>query len=174
MVDKMDSRRLPALHRVQHALSDMTLQGIEQISKVSRPCPLPSHLHPPATATRPASSVLCPLPGVHALAQTDNKKKIIITEMGVQGPAGVDPPGRTGVSLMRVLSEKDVDPVRTTSQRHRGDLHGEPLQAGAPPSLDPTVSGSGCGPCTAPFRAFTLILVVSSLNPLLHLGFMDS
>ncbi|KAM9250270.1 LOW QUALITY PROTEIN: DNA-directed RNA polymerase II subunit RPB1-like [Cariama cristata] len=66
-------------------LTDMTLQGIEQISKV--------YMH---------------------LPQTDNKKKIIITEDGVFKALQEWILETDGVSLMRVLSEKDVDPVRTT------------------------------------------------------------
>lgn len=77
------------------------------------------------------------------------------------------------MSLMRVLSEKDVDPVRTTSNDIRGDLHGEPLQAGTPPSLDPLGLGQWLWSMLA-LQGISLIWCGSSLNPLLHLGFMDS
>ncbi|RZF37892.1 hypothetical protein LSTR_LSTR009992 [Laodelphax striatellus] len=67
-------------------LSDMTLQGIEAISKV--------YMH---------------------LPQTDSKKRIIITESG-EFKAIADWLLETdGTSLMKVLSERDVDPVRTCS-----------------------------------------------------------
>jgi len=49
------------------------------------------------------------------LPQTDNKKKIIITEEGEFKALQEWILETDGVSLMRVLSEKDVDPVRTTS-----------------------------------------------------------
>ncbi|KAL1115611.1 hypothetical protein AAG570_005901 [Ranatra chinensis] len=67
-------------------LSDMTLQGIEAISKV--------YMH---------------------LPQTDSKKRIIVTENG-EFKAIADWLLETdGTSLMKVLSERDVDPVRTFS-----------------------------------------------------------
>ncbi|KAI5711738.1 hypothetical protein M8J75_002812 [Diaphorina citri] len=67
-------------------LSDMTLQGIEAIGKV--------YMH---------------------LPQTDSKKRIIITESG-EFKAIADWLLETdGTSLMKVLSERDVDPVRTFS-----------------------------------------------------------
>uniref|UniRef100_A0A1B6E299 DNA-directed RNA polymerase subunit n=1 Tax=Clastoptera arizonana TaxID=38151 RepID=A0A1B6E299_9HEMI len=67
-------------------LSDMTLQGIEAISKV--------YMH---------------------LPQTDAKKRIIVTESG-EFKAIADWLLETdGTSLMKVLSERDVDPVRTFS-----------------------------------------------------------
>ncbi|CAH1400258.1 unnamed protein product [Nezara viridula] len=67
-------------------LSDMTLQGIEAISKV--------YMH---------------------LPQTDSKKRIIMTETG-EFKAIADWLLETdGTSLMKVLSERDVDPVRTFS-----------------------------------------------------------
>lgn len=57
-----------------------------------------------------------PLPQVYMhLPQTDNKKKIIITEDGEFKALQEWILETDGVSLMRVLSEKDVDPVRTTS-----------------------------------------------------------
>ncbi|XP_015787229.1 DNA-directed RNA polymerase II subunit RPB1 [Tetranychus urticae] len=67
-------------------LSDITLQGIESITKV--------YMHQPTT---------------------DNKKRIILTDTGeykaiVEWLLETD-----GTSLMRVLSERDVDPVRTYS-----------------------------------------------------------
>lgn len=49
------------------------------------------------------------------LPQTDNKKKIIITDDGEFKALQEWILETDGVSLMRVLSEKDVDPVRTTS-----------------------------------------------------------
>lgn len=49
------------------------------------------------------------------MPQTDNKKKIIITEDGEFKALQEWILETDGVSLMRVLSEKDVDPVRTTS-----------------------------------------------------------
>lgn len=56
------------------------------------------------------------LPQVYMhLPQTDNKKKIIITEDGEFKALQEWILETDGVSLMRVLSEKDVDPVRTTS-----------------------------------------------------------
>ncbi|XP_025193833.1 DNA-directed RNA polymerase II subunit RPB1-like isoform X2 [Melanaphis sacchari] len=67
-------------------LSDMTLQGIEAIAKV--------YMH---------------------LPQTDSKKRIIITDTG-EFKAIADWLLETdGTSLMKVLSERDVDPVRTFS-----------------------------------------------------------
>lgn len=67
-------------------LSDITLQGIESISKV--------YMHLPTT---------------------NNKKKITITESGEYKPVAEWLLETDGTSLMRVLSEKDVDPVRTYS-----------------------------------------------------------
>ncbi|XP_054719438.1 DNA-directed RNA polymerase II subunit RPB1-like [Uloborus diversus] len=67
-------------------LSDMTLQGIEAIIKV--------YMHLPTT---------------------DNKKRIVITETGEFKPIAEWLLETDGTSLMRVLSEKDVDPVRTYS-----------------------------------------------------------
>ncbi|KFM80989.1 DNA-directed RNA polymerase II subunit RPB1, partial [Stegodyphus mimosarum] len=67
-------------------LSDMTLQGIEAITKV--------YMHLPTT---------------------DNKKRIVITETGEFKPIAEWLLETDGTSLMRVLSEKDVDPVRTYS-----------------------------------------------------------
>lgn len=49
------------------------------------------------------------------LPQTENKKKTIITEEGEFKALQEWILETDGVSLMRVLSEKDVDPVRTTS-----------------------------------------------------------
>uniref|UniRef100_A0A0A9WL63 DNA-directed RNA polymerase n=2 Tax=Lygus hesperus TaxID=30085 RepID=A0A0A9WL63_LYGHE len=67
-------------------LSDMTLQGIEAIAKV--------YMH---------------------LPQTDSKKRIIVTETG-EFKAIADWLLETdGTSLMKVLSEREVDPVRTFS-----------------------------------------------------------
>ncbi|EMP25221.1 DNA-directed RNA polymerase II subunit RPB1 [Chelonia mydas] len=85
VVDKMDDDVF--LRCIEsNMLTDMTLQGIEQISKV--------YMH---------------------LLQKDNKKKIIITEDGEFKALQEWILETDGVSLMRVLSEKDVDPVRTTS-----------------------------------------------------------
>uniref|UniRef100_A0A674BGB4 DNA-directed RNA polymerase subunit n=1 Tax=Salmo trutta TaxID=8032 RepID=A0A674BGB4_SALTR len=85
VVDKMDDDVF--LRCIEsNMLTDMTLQGIEQISKV--------YMH---------------------LPQTDNKKKIIITEEGEFKALQEWILETDGVGLMRVLSEKDVDPVRTTS-----------------------------------------------------------
>lgn len=93
-------------------LTDMTLQGIEQISKVS------------AAETETRDTRLCWLEVQPStllfqvymhLPQTDNKKKIIITDDGEFKALQEWILETDGVSLMRVLSEKDVDPVRTTS-----------------------------------------------------------
>ena len=67
-------------------LSDMTLQGIESIGKV--------YMH---------------------LPQTDQKKRITITDSGEFKAIGEWLLETDGTSLMRVLSERDVDPVRTYS-----------------------------------------------------------
>ena len=67
-------------------LSDMTLQGLEAISKV--------YMH---------------------LPNTDDKKRIVITESGEFKAIAEWLLETDGTALMRVLSERDVDPVRTTS-----------------------------------------------------------
>ncbi|XP_037032570.1 DNA-directed RNA polymerase II subunit RPB1 [Bradysia coprophila] len=67
-------------------LSDMTLQGIEAIGKV--------YMH---------------------LPQTDSKKRIVITETGEFKAIGEWLLETDGTSMMKVLSERDVDPVRTFS-----------------------------------------------------------
>ncbi|CAD7094132.1 unnamed protein product [Hermetia illucens] len=67
-------------------LSDMTLQGIEAIGKV--------YMH---------------------LPQTDSKKRIVITESGEFKAIGEWLLETDGTSMMKVLSERDVDPVRTYS-----------------------------------------------------------
>ncbi|KAH7966257.1 hypothetical protein HPB49_014843 [Dermacentor silvarum] len=67
-------------------LSDMTLQGIEAITKV--------YMHLPTT---------------------DNKKRIVLTETGEFKAIAEWLLETDGTSLMRVLSERDVDPVRTYS-----------------------------------------------------------
>ncbi|XP_059480715.1 DNA-directed RNA polymerase II subunit RPB1 [Neocloeon triangulifer] len=67
-------------------LSDMTLQGIEAITKV--------YMH---------------------LPQTDSKKKIVITDNGRFKAIAEWLLETDGTSLMKVLSERDVDPVRTSS-----------------------------------------------------------
>lgn len=62
------------------------------------------------------NSPVAPLLQVYMhLPQTDNKKKIIITDDGEFKALQEWILETDGVSLMRVLSEKDVDPVRTTS-----------------------------------------------------------
>lgn len=116
VVDKMDDDVF--LRCIEsNMLTDMTLQGIEQISKVC----LPRGHHPPCPRPCPACQApaqldvpLCPQVYMH-LPQTDNKKKIIITEDGEFKALQEWILETDGVSLMRVLSEKDVDPVRTTS-----------------------------------------------------------
>ncbi|OWR53673.1 DNA-directed RNA polymerase II subunit RPB1 [Danaus plexippus] len=67
-------------------LSDMTLQGIEAIAKV--------YMH---------------------LPQTEAKKRIIITDQGEFKAIAEWLLETDGTSLMKVLSERDVDPVRTFS-----------------------------------------------------------
>ncbi len=67
-------------------LSDMTLQGLESISKV--------YMH---------------------LPQTDDKKRIVITDSGEFKSIAEWLLETDGTALMRVLSERDVDPVRTAS-----------------------------------------------------------
>ncbi|XP_033117859.1 DNA-directed RNA polymerase II subunit RPB1-like [Anneissia japonica] len=84
-VDKMDDDVF--LRCIEsNMLTDMTLQGIEQIAKV--------YMH---------------------LPQMDNKKRIIITEEGEFKAIQEWILETDGTSLMQVLSDKDVDPVRTTS-----------------------------------------------------------
>lgn len=118
VVDKMDDDVF--LRCIEsNMLTDMTLQGIEQISKVNHSLP-----HSPPTScfslshtlTQSNLNSLClPLQVYMHLPQTDNKKKIIITEDGEFKALQEWILETDGVSLMRVLSEKDVDPVRTTS-----------------------------------------------------------
>jgi DNA-directed RNA polymerase II subunit RPB1 len=67
-------------------LSDMTLQGIESIGKV--------YMHLPSL---------------------DQKKRIVITDLGEFKAIAEWLLETDGTSLMRVLSERDVDPVRTYS-----------------------------------------------------------
>jgi DNA-directed RNA polymerase II subunit RPB1 len=67
-------------------LSDMTLQGIEAIGKV--------YMH---------------------LPQTDAKKRIVVTDTGEFKAIAEWLLETDGTSLMRVLSERDVDPIRTYS-----------------------------------------------------------
>lgn len=67
-------------------LSDITLQGIESIAKV--------YMHLPTT---------------------ENKKRIIITDTGDYKALAEWILETDGTSLMRVLSEQDVDPIRTYS-----------------------------------------------------------
>ena len=68
-------------------LSDMTLQGIESIGKV--------YMHMPQNS--------------------DAKKRIVITDLGEFKAIAEWLLETDGTSLMRVLSERDVDPVRTYS-----------------------------------------------------------
>jgi DNA-directed RNA polymerase II subunit RPB1 len=116
VVDKMDDDVF--LRCIEsNMLTDMTLQGIEQISKVS----LSLSTHPLSCPALPCPALpglipACPAFQVYMhLPQTDNKKKIIITEDGEFKALQEWILETDGVSLMRVLSEKDVDPVRTTS-----------------------------------------------------------
>ncbi|CAD5117546.1 DgyrCDS6308 [Dimorphilus gyrociliatus] len=81
MTDDMFLRCIEA-----NMLTDMTLQGIEQISKV--------YMHQPST---------------------DDKKKIIITPEGEFKAIAEWILETDGTALMKVLSEKDVDPRKTTS-----------------------------------------------------------
>ncbi|CAG9765945.1 unnamed protein product [Ceutorhynchus assimilis] len=84
-VDKMDDDMF--LRCIEaNMLSDMTLQGIEAISKV--------YMH---------------------LPQTDSKKRIIITDTGEFKGIAEWLLETDGTSMMRVLSERDVDAVRTAS-----------------------------------------------------------
>ncbi|KAL1513638.1 hypothetical protein ABEB36_003027 [Hypothenemus hampei] len=84
-VDKMDDDMF--LRCIEaNMLSDMTLQGIESITKV--------YMH---------------------LPQTDSKKRIVITETGEFKAIAEWLLETDGTSMMRVLSERDVDAVRTAS-----------------------------------------------------------
>ncbi|KAG5899829.1 hypothetical protein JTB14_012300 [Gonioctena quinquepunctata] len=84
-VDKMDDDMF--LRCIEaNMLSDMTLQGIEAISKV--------YMH---------------------LPQTDSKKRIVITDTGEFKAIAEWLLETDGTSMMKVLSERDVDPVRTFS-----------------------------------------------------------
>ncbi|KAI4468651.1 dna-directed rna polymerase [Holotrichia oblita] len=84
-IDKMDDDMF--LRCIEaNMLSDMTLQGIEAISKV--------YMH---------------------LPQTDSKKRIVITETGEFKAIPEWLLETDGTSMMKVLSERDVDPVRTFS-----------------------------------------------------------
>lgn len=84
-VDKMDDDMF--LRCIEaNMLSDMTLQGIEAISKV--------YMH---------------------LPQTDSKKRIVITDTGEFKAIAEWLLETDGTSMMRVLSERDVDAVRTAS-----------------------------------------------------------
>ena len=67
-------------------LSDMTLQGLEAISKV--------YMH---------------------LPQTDDKRRIVISENGEFKRKSEWLLETDGTALMKVLAERDVDPVRTIS-----------------------------------------------------------
>jgi len=85
-IDKMDDDVF--LRCIESSmLSDITLQGIEQISKV--------YMHRPTTE--------------------GNKKRITITEAGEFKSVAEWVLETDGTSLMRVLSERDVDPHRTYS-----------------------------------------------------------
>ncbi|XP_066139223.1 DNA-directed RNA polymerase II subunit RPB1 [Euwallacea fornicatus] len=84
-VDKMDDDMF--LRCIEaNMLSDMTLQGIEAITKV--------YMH---------------------LPQNDSKKRIIITDTGEFKAIAEWLLETDGTSMMRVLSERDVDAVRTAS-----------------------------------------------------------
>lgn len=87
------------------------------------------------------------------LPQTDNKKKIIITEDGEFKALQEWILETDGVSLMRVLSEKDVDPVRTTSNDIVEIFTVSPLPHGLPwGSFHSEVSGlSFCAICSQDF-----------------------
>lgn len=97
------------------------------------------------------------------LPQTDNKKKIIITEDGEFKALQEWILETDGVSLMRVLSEKDVDPVRTTSNDiveiftvllaslHRGVLKASPPR-GCNPKAFFTGRFWGSRPCGRRWR----------------------
>ena len=67
-------------------LSDMTLQGLEAISKV--------YMH---------------------LPQTDDKRRIVISENGEFKRKSEWLLETDGTALMKVLAERDVDPIRTIS-----------------------------------------------------------
>ncbi len=67
-------------------LTDMTLQGIEQIAKV--------YMHLPTT---------------------DDKKRTVITDDGEFKSIKEWILETDGTALMRVLSERNVDPIRTTT-----------------------------------------------------------
>jgi len=85
MADKMeDDMFLRCIEA--NMLSDLTLQGLEAISKV--------YMH---------------------LPNTDEKKRIVITETGEFKAIAEWLLETDGTALMRVLSERDVDPVRTFS-----------------------------------------------------------
>ncbi|XP_013134888.1 PREDICTED: DNA-directed RNA polymerase II subunit rpb1-like isoform X2 [Papilio polytes] len=84
-VDKMEDDMF--LHCIEaNMLSDMTLQGVEAIAKV--------YMH---------------------LPQTEAKKRMIITEQGELKAIAEWLLETDGTSLMKVLSERDVDPIRTFS-----------------------------------------------------------
>ncbi|KAG7162943.1 DNA-directed RNA polymerase II subunit RPB1-like 12 [Homarus americanus] len=85
LVDKMeDDTFLRCIEA--NMLNDLTLQGIESISKV--------YMH---------------------LPQTDEKKRIIINEPGEFKAIAEWLLETDGTALMKVLSERDVDPIRTSS-----------------------------------------------------------
>lgn len=88
VVDKMDDDVF--LRCIEsNMLTDMTLQGIEQISKVSRS--LPAALGPPLPA-RPHPRLSAVPAGVHApAADGQQEEDHHHGGRGVQGPAGVDP-----------------------------------------------------------------------------------
>lgn len=80
------------------------------------------------------------------LPQTDNKKKIIITEDGEFKALQEWILETDGVSLMRVLSEKDVDPVRTTSNDIVEIFTVSHLGGGLGAGVDPMALGEQWGP----------------------------
>lgn len=90
VVDKMDDDvflRCP----VQH-VTDMTLQGIEQISKVSSAMPTAGPpLHPPATATAQPEPALPLARCTCTCRRLTTRRRSSSQRTGVQGPAGVDP-----------------------------------------------------------------------------------
>lgn len=84
-------------------LSDMTLQGIEQISKVYLTKELTSLVY-----------IYFIQVYMHYPTQ-DSKKRIVINELGEFKAIQEWILETDGVNLLRVLSEPSVDPVRTTS-----------------------------------------------------------
>lgn len=170
VVDKMDDDVF--LRCIEsNMLTDMTLQGIEQISKVSAPLPASSSPHRPLSAA-PSPRRSHPLLQVYMhLPQTDNKKKIIITEDGEFKALQEWILETDGVSLMRVLSEKDVDPVRTTSNDIVEIFTVSPQRATVPlSSRDP---GCPTGSSTRFLSGRSLAHICPKLSPGLSVGSCD-